>query len=256
MTDKDLESVTSSTLSELMTLNIVLPSTYEEVFLSNAEEKNLDMSELMEISKQASNELTFADMSRLNELTKKNTELLKDNINQAKNAIVNQDMDTLNNIQEEMSLLEQEMAILKEQLHTDELTKTYNRKWLFEEFLTEEMFNKNGAIAFISIDGFQDLVNKYGYAVGDRILIYMAEIFKKIPFSSEIRFSEEKFLIISTKVNKDVLASKLKKSQEFLSLKTVKLKKDSFKVNFSFNIDSFESGEPFLDVLNRINKIN
>ena len=113
-----------------------------------------------------------------------------------------------------------------------------------------------GTIAFISIDDFSDLVNKYGYSISDRILVYIADIIKRIQFTSEIRFSEEKFLILSTKVDKDALAYRLQKSQDFLNTKTIKLKKDTFKVNFSFNVNSFESGEAFLDVLHRVDKIN
>jgi diguanylate cyclase (GGDEF)-like protein len=253
MEDRDLEAITSATFSELMTLNIVLPSLYEEVFLGNAEERKIDVSELLEASREDMYEFTFKDINKISEQTEQNTKILQKNISEAKDAIRDKDMVKLSKVQEDMDLLEQKMAVLREELHTDDLTNIYNRRWLFEIYLKNDAFVNHGAISLVFIKNYQALVDAYGYSISDKVLIYIANLLKKIHLASVVRFSEDKFLVL-TKEPIDELYKNLKNIDAFLDNKSLKVKDIMFKVILDSTTEEFSKGEIFKTILERIDR--
>lgn len=253
MEDRDLEAITSATFSELMTLNIVLPSLYEEVFLSNAEERKIDVSEIVNVSRDSMYEFTFKDINKINEQAEENTKILQKNITEAKEAIRIQDTVKLSKIQEDMELLEQKMSVLREELHTDDLTKIYNRRWLFEIYLKDEAFVNHGSIALVFIKNYQSLLDTYGYSISDKVLIYIANLLKKVNLASVIRFGEDKFLIMA-KEHSVLLEKDLRNIDVFLDSKSLRVKDFTFKVVLESTIEEFKKGETFKSILENIDK--
>jgi len=253
MEDRDLAALTSATFSELMTINIVLPSLYEEVFINNAEDRNIDVSEVLVADQDKVYDFTFRDINKINEETQKNTEKLKHNITEAKQAILTQDTSKLEDIQDEMDMLEQQMAILKEELHTDDLTKIYNRRWLFEIYLKNDCFVSHGAVSLVFVKNYQTLVDIYGYSISDKVVIYIANLLKKINLTSIIRFSEDKFLVLA-KENSSKLDKDLSNIDRFLQNKSLKVKDVMFKVELEYTTENFKKDDSFKDILENIDK--
>ncbi|MBP6497716.1 MAG: hypothetical protein KA253_03485, partial [Campylobacteraceae bacterium] len=72
--------------------------------------------------------------------TEKSTSILKENVSNAKVAIANKDNIALEVIENNMIDLEKKISSLQQELYIDELTHLYNRRWLFEKYLQNDIF--------------------------------------------------------------------------------------------------------------------
>jgi len=92
-------------------------------------------------------------------------------------------------------------SILKEQLRlsaiTDYLTKLYSRNYLDERVLEEINKRKIGGFILFDIDDFKKVNDSYGHYVGDKVLVQVANLIKKIVIDKGIaaRWGGEEFAI-------------------------------------------------------------
>ncbi|MEA3228914.1 MAG: GGDEF domain-containing protein [Campylobacterota bacterium] len=96
----------------------------------------------------------------------------------------------------------------KEVEYKDSLTSLYTRRYfnlIFNKKLENAKKNKEYiALIMIDIDYFKEYNNCYGYTQGDKTLLLMAEILKKLTNKKNdfiFRFNGEAFVILSTKTN-------------------------------------------------------
>jgi diguanylate cyclase (GGDEF)-like protein len=108
---------------------------------------------------------------------------------------------------------------LKNQAYTDPLTGLFNRRY-FNEITSDIVKNKRsaekqGAIFILDIDNFKTINDTYGHAIGDKVLINLADTFRSTLRSDDIsiRFGGEEFVIFLPNTNKEnalFLADKLR----------------------------------------------
>ncbi|WP_456480509.1 diguanylate cyclase [Nautilia sp.] len=98
---------------------------------------------------------------------------------------------------------------INEKIYTDDLTKTYNRKYL--NLLTNKLINKNVCFILFDVDDFKHINDTYGHLAGDIVLQILSEIVKENLRKDDyfIRWGGEEFLIIPNNVENCTTAAKI-----------------------------------------------
>lgn len=92
--------------------------------------------------------------------------------------------------------------IITNHANRDFLTGLYNRKFFFKDvqiyFDEATANNEDFSIAMINIDNFKELLDKYGNAAADKVIVNLAEILRSNTDTKDIvaRFGTEEFCII------------------------------------------------------------
>lgn len=96
----------------------------------------------------------------------------------------------------------------------DPLTGVYNRRKLraYVDSIDE------GFLVFVDIDKFKSINDKWGHQMGDKCLIYLANMLKKIFRNKDglFRYGGDEFLLILPNIEKTVLLSRIKQLKQSL----------------------------------------
>lgn len=244
-----LTELTDRVLKEVIKNEVILPSTYKEHFDNHAREMQIDLDYESILNEEAQKRLNEA-----NDLTEKtycNLDTLQKTTQHAQDAILNKDLDKLALVIKEVSGLKSALDELRTQLHTDSLTNVHNRKWLIENILLDGDFISDGILAFIDLDKFKPINEKYGHVIGDKVLQYLAGFLKaNLKGMDIVRYAGDEFLVVSNKENMEDCYMNLKKLQEDLYGKKLKAANgELLYLSFSFGMARFDAGSNFRDIL-------
>ncbi len=245
-----LKVLTNDTLKAIRKFDVVTPELFKETFLTKAKEHNISVD--LEALAERSMDFTLHKVYEIEEQTVENTQLLQQNIDMATIAIDQQDMNLLEHVQQQMAELNKRISMLEKQVYLDELTKAYNRKWLFEKFLIDEKFTKNGTLIFLDIDKFKQINDTYGHVTGDKVLVMVTQLAKTITDTHTIRYGGDEFIILSPTQNKHDLEHKMHMLSKTLDSKRFKFQGNTFQVHISYGVINFNSGDTFQDVIERV----
>lgn len=248
-----LKVLTNDTIKAIRKFDIVTPELFKETFLSKAHEHHIDI-DIEELNHETLN-VTLHKVYDIEEQTKANTHLLQQNIDMASTAIDNEDKTLLAQVQQQMQELNRRIAMLEEQLYLDELTKAYNRKWLFEKLLIDEKFTRDGALVFIDVDKFKDINDTYGHITGDKVLAMITQLTQTLPKCHTIRYGGDEFLVISMQHDRANLERKIEHLSQTLDAKRFKYQGNTFQVHISYGIVSFKSGDDFQKILEEVDQL-
>jgi len=244
-----LAEITDRVLKEVIKNEVILPSTYKEHFDNHAREMQIDLNYEKMVEKATQKRLNEAN--DIMEKTYCNLDDLEKTTQDAQDAIVNQDIDKLALVTKEIADLKDALGSLKKQLHTDTLTRLYNRKWMFENVLDDGSFTSEGTLVFIDLDKFKPINDKHGHVTGDKVLQYLAGFLKsKLKGMDVIRYAGDEFLVISNNEQLEKCYMKMKKIQEDLLSKKLKASNgELLYLSFSFGLTRFEARSNFRDAL-------
>ena len=248
--DKRLQLLTNEVLKELKKFDIVTPELFNSIYVDVL--KKLDMSELTDSSKISSNDI-LKKYYKLQEQTKESVKVLDENAKLAKVAIEEKNDKLLTEVNNKMESLLEKISKLQKQVYLDELTKAYNRKYLFEEVLKDDYFKSDGIITFVDLDKFKHINDTYGHVIGDKVLSMIATLLKELNESSVIRYGGDEFIVIS-KLPYDEVKRFFEEKSISLSRKSFKHSKDKFKVGFSYGIERFSKDESFSSIVDKVDK--
>lgn len=204
--DKVLKMITDSTINELLNQNIIMPSQYYKTFDKHSKNNNMYIYD-DEFEKQLS-EMIDKEFEKINQYMSQTVDGVDalDTITQdAQNAIINKDAAGLMKANEQVKKLKTQIESLQNEIFKDELTKLYNRKYLFHKLLDEKgSFQKEGYAVLIDINNFRKINQKYGQIIADNVLIYTVNfILKKLSNenikSTAIRYAGDKFIFLFKK---------------------------------------------------------
>ena len=150
--------------------------------------------------------------------------------------------------------MEKRVDRLQKELYLDSLTLLYNRKWLFEKFLKDELFTNNGVFAFIDIDKFKTINDNHGHSTGDKVLQVIARVLKKIPHTIALRYAGDEFIILSTTLTMQKLEKLLLTVQKNIQDTELKTQDKTFSTNFSFGITDFKENNSFKSIYQKADK--
>jgi len=241
-----LQELTDLTLKEILNLEIVLPEIYRDIFYTKAKELGIEVNE---IDKETALIYALNKISNAQKKTQESTSILKENVMQARQALSNHDDVALQLIESNMMELENKIVLLQQELYLDELTRLFNRRWLFEVYLNNEYFKTRGVLAFIDINNFKKVNDTYGHLIGDKVLHIMGEVLNKIAHTTAVRFAGDEFLILSTHHTTNELEKILASVNHNLYKTPFKHNQAQFFIDFSFGVTHFLEQNSFKMIL-------
>ncbi|NVJ53129.1 MAG: GGDEF domain-containing protein [Campylobacteraceae bacterium] len=257
--ENKLKEITYLTLKQLKKENIILPSKYSKLFEENAKKLEFDLDNDSLVFKNLQQ-----DSDSLDEVVKKTSEKLtslQDSTQKAKEAIVNNDVNTLNTINKELERMQKQIDFLQKELFSDALTDAYNRKWFMDTYLRDDVFIHNGFMAFLDLNNFKIINDTYGHIIGDQVLKYLVNFLKKelnLPGVDIVRYAGDEFIVVFNKDKSTILNpdKKMEKAQKKLAeqkLKSSKIK--SLKFSFSYGLVPFKKGDEFESSLDEVDEL-
>lgn len=247
---KELRKITNLTINELLNNEIIMPSVYFEKFNKNAKTLEIDFND--EKFNKEINELIIEDFNIIKnymDIAANNAKKLKKVAKDTKKAIEDKDDDALTQIYKHMDNLEKEIENLNKKIFLDDLTSSYNRKWLYNQVLDKNAyFTKNGIISMIDLVDYDYIQKEYGDVISNNLLIFICNFLKKHLNDDKcefkiVRFLNNKFLVLfSDKTQKDA-KSLINNIKRLLANSTLKSKSGIIlEANFKFKIKAYEKG--------------
>ena len=194
-------------------------------------------------------------IQKMKDETENSTGILKTNIQKARTAIVEKNDDELKSIEEAVVSLEKKIIHLQEDLYIDELTKIYNRRWLYEKYLKMEKFTNNGVLAFVDIDKFKSVNDNYGHLTGDKVLTMIGSLLGKVNDSFSVRFAGDEFILISNTLDKKKISYLLENIRKNLKLKNLRHEDKTFHISFSYGVADFSVGDNYKEVFQKADSL-
>ncbi|MDQ1297579.1 MAG: Diguanylate cyclase [Campylobacterota bacterium] len=247
-----LEIISHETKDTINDMDIVTPTIYASIFSKFAILHDTSLDEEESITNSLLND-KIALFTNMQNQTSENTKKLSDYTDKAIFAIKNDNEKILTEVLEETQELKEEINKLKEIMYKDELTNVYNRKWLHDTILDESAqgFKNSGTLAIIDLNFFKTVNDTYGHTVGDKVLVFIANLLRKVE-KNVVRYGGDEFIVIFSDgtTEKNALL-KLNTAREELLTKHLKIKDISFKVSFSVGVQAFGRGDRLSDIIER-----
>ena len=250
---QELKKITNLTINDLLNNEIILPSTYFNKFNYHAKELEINLDD--ENFKNELNNIIIEDFQIIENymnLIMSSTISLKDNTQNAKNAIINKDIDLLEDVYKRIVLLENEIKSLNDKLFLDDITNTFNKKWVYHKFLDKNaLFQEDGIAVLVDVIDYSYIQDEYGELLANNLLIFASKfIIQKLEAEELnfkiVRFIENKFLIFildSEKQKKEILNNIINLEQTLLNT-TLKSNSGLFiKAKYNFKISGFKKNQ-------------
>ena len=256
---RNLKKITDKTVQDLLQNEIILPSSYFESFDKNAKDLSVDIKDA-QFESEVSNVIA-EELKNINAYMKKtieNIDTLTDVTKEAQEAVKEKDESKLKAISSSLIEMKNEIHALKNLVYLDSLTKTFNRKWIYNHAVKEDgTFGSEGLLLFIDANDCNYLADKYGDLIADNVIIYISKFlklkFKKENITFEIaRYSNDQFILFIKKDNVANIRSFIKNARLELSNLTLKSKSGlTFKTSFNFGLVKYSSSEYFQSTLEK-----
>lgn len=254
MNEDTLKTISNKTIDSIHTIDIVTPTIYKSIFTQFAQEHNtsLDNEELL-TDNVLSSKIILSN--KLMKETSQNTMKLSEQTSQAILAIQDKDEVSLQLILNETKKLKEEIESLKKAVYKDELTASFNRRWLNDKYIdvTTNALNTNGVLSIIDLNYFKIINDTHGHIVGDKVLIYLASQLKKSK-ASVIRYGGDEFIVIFTNTSKNTAKIILDNIRETIISKKLKNAGSTFRVSFSIGHHEFKLGDNLEDTIESADK--
>ncbi|NOQ29542.1 MAG: diguanylate cyclase [Helicobacteraceae bacterium] len=237
--------ITEKTKQKMENIEIVTPSIYGVLFADSAKELKLDL-DVEELSSSES----------IDQQVAVHTQRLSDSASKAVNAIKEEDAITLQQVLAETEALREEIEMLKHSMHSDTLTKAYNRQWLEDNYYDEDGkgFTQKGSLAIVDMNDFKLINDTYGHISGDKVLKYVAQRLSQSG-GNVVRYGgDEFFVLFDGKMSLLDVTHKMHTVRETVIKKSLKVDGNTFKISFSYAVLSFEEGDDIEICINDVDK--
>ena len=255
-----LKKITDITVNELLNNEVILPSLYFEKFDKNA--KNLEINLADDSFKKEISKILIEDYNNIDKYMQSiisNVSTIGKVSKNAKEALINKDVETLSSIYRQMQNLEKEVKKLSDKLFYDEITNTYNRKWVYNKFLNKEaQFKSTGIAILVDINDYVYLKKEYGELLANNLLIFATNFIKKslkeelLDFKI-VRFFDNQFLIFIKNAKEKEVNDIISNTQRILSNTTLKSNSGLFiKANYKFKSEKYAERNDSKDIFEKL----
>lgn len=190
-----LKKITDSTINDLLQQEVIMPSLYFETFDQKSKALNIDFED-SHVKKELDDLICkeFSTIDAYMNKTIKSISSAKTLAEDAKEAISNQDEVALGTLSLKMEELQKQLQSVQEEIYLDTFTKTYNRKWLFNNFINEKgNIINNGLIFFIKIDSYDYVTKTHGNLIADNLLLFILNFIKNELEKENISFKISRY---------------------------------------------------------------
>ncbi len=242
--DKILRIISNETKGSIDQISVVTPSVYASIFSKFAQEHNAELTDEKEFSQDIL-QTECATLTKLQNETAKNAQTLSNSTTKAISAIKDKDESTLNEVLKETQALRVEIEKLKESIYKDELTHTFNRKWLRDTYIDGKngKLKNDGILAMIDLNYFKIVNDTHGHVIGDKVLIFIANELQKSGYKT-VRYGGDEFIILfPKKVGEDKAFETLNSIREVIISKKLKAHDTVFRTSFSIGTSSYSNGD-------------
>ncbi len=245
---KELEQITNLTINELLNKEIILPSLYFEKFNYHAKKVEINLDD-EEFQKEVEQILVddYKNIEKYMSLIISSVNELKQETQNASNAILNNDSGALTDIHKRMITLENEIQLLNDELFIDDLTKSYNKKWIYNKFLDENTdFKDEGVCTLVDIEDFNYIQKEYGELLAKNLLIFIinfiSQKLKDEHYNFHIaRYFHNKFFIFVLEKDKNQIKNFLLNLEQMLLNTTLKSHSGLYiKASYKFKTEPFK----------------
>lgn len=257
---KKLEKITNSTINELLNNEIILPSLYLEKFSYYAKETQINLDD-----ENFSNEINkiivddFKTIEKYMNFIISGISELKDETKDAKNAILNKNSNALDDVLEKIIKLEKEILSLNNELFIDEITKTFNRKWLYTKFLTKDaLFEEDGFAILFDVNDYFYIQKEYGELLANNLLIFATKFISQKLKDEKIeakivRYLDNKFFIFIENQDENEIQNFILNLKQLLSNTTLKSNSGLYiKANYEFKMEIFKKNEDSKEIFEKL----
>jgi len=236
----DHKRITDLVKVKMRALDIVFPRRYTMLFSDVAKEHGIDLGP----------EETLTD-DLLDDKVVRHVEKLSDSANKAVDAIKEQDQERLQEVLEETKALREEIEELRSAVYEDALTKVYNRRWMSENYLSEdqETFQNEGMLAMIDLNDFKHVNDTYGHIIGDRVLFFIASQLRRSG-GDVVRYGgDEFFVFFGQDSSKEKARLIMHNIREAIIKRKLNADGKKFNTSFSYGIAEFIRGNTMESVV-------
>jgi diguanylate cyclase (GGDEF)-like protein len=147
-----------------------------------------------------------------------------------------------------ISDLTQQVKELEESSKLDALTKTFNRKALdiyLHDIATKGKLKHELHLLILDIDDFKQINDKYGHVVGDKVLIFLANILRKTLRDGDkvFRYGGEEFVIILNRIDADKCQEIAKRIVKIIGANKLLYKGDTINITVSIGATTYHEGD-------------
>lgn len=226
---KILKKITDLTINDILKKDIILPSLYFKKFNKHAKKLEIDIED--ESFKKELDEIMLNELENIENYMnsiESNIKTMEQVTKDSKKALLENDSNSIDLISEQITKLQQEVNILNERMYKDELTKTYNRKWIYSKYLdSNSQFKQNGISILIDIIDFDYLQKEYGELLANNYIIFTITFLEKHLDKLNINYKvakyfENKFLVFLDTIKEEEIENFLLNFKKILSNTTLK----------------------------------
>jgi diguanylate cyclase (GGDEF)-like protein len=152
--------------------------------------------------------------------------------------------------------LSKQIRDLEEDSNLDALTKVFNKRALdkyLEDVTSKEKLNSELYLLILDIDDFKTINDTYGHIVGDKILIFIANLLRNILRDGDkvFRYGGEEFVIILNRITAEKCEEIAKRILNTVSTNTLVYKGDSVNVTLSIGATKYCNGDTSDKIIDR-----
>ena len=258
---QQLKKITNLTINDLLNNDVILPSSYFDKFNYHAKALEIDLDD--ENFKQELNDLIAEDFHAIENymnLIMSSAVTLSENSEKSLNAILNKDVNALTDVYKKMLLLEKEIKNLNNKLFLDDITNSFNKKWIYNKFLdANSLFQQDGMCLLIDVIDYRYIQDEYGELLANNLLIFASKFINKKLESEKlnfhtVRFIENKFMIflLDVEQQKEILNT-ISNVEQLLSNTTLKSNSGLFiKAKYNFKVCPFKTNQNSQEVFEEL----
>ncbi len=191
-----LKEITDLTVSELLSNEIILPSSYFQCFDKHAKTININIDD--ESFEKELNELLVEEFNTINKYVNdaaKTIDTAATLTLNAQEAIENKNTYLLKDLYSQIKNLQIELQDITDNIYKDYLTKVNNKKWLYHKYLDKDTNYKNDAmVILIDVADYNYIAQTYNKLISNNLLIYIASYFKNKFREENLNFDVTRFL--------------------------------------------------------------
>jgi diguanylate cyclase (GGDEF)-like protein len=248
--EKIIQIISNETKDTINQMAVVTPSIFASVFSKFADEHNQEIENEQELATDLL-KTECVMLTTMQSQTIKSANQLSSSTDKAITAIKDKDESMLNEVLQETQSLRHELEKLKEAVYKDELTHTYNRKWLHDNYLNDEHFSTNGTMAMIDLNYFKIVNDTHGHVIGDKVLIFIANQLKLTKYDV-VRYGGDEFIVMfPNSISAGKAKQLLSELRENVITKKLKAHNTTFRTSFSIGVTPYSDGENIEEVIHK-----